>query len=363
MDIVRRATAYGERVRPVGAGHSFTPLAATAGVLVSLERLTGVVSIDRAGRRAVVRAGTRLADLGEPLLAAGLALENQGDIDVQTVAGAIATGTHGTGATLGSLSSQVTAVRLVTGEGSVLRVGEDDADRLGALRVSLGALGIVTEVELRVVPAYRLHQKTWRTSVDEGLAAMPALVEGCRHFEAFWWPAKDRLELKTLVPTTAPPDPLPDEPWQRIDHSHRIFPSVRDVKFNEIEYSLAAERGPDCLLAVRARIRERHRELVWPVEYRTVAADDAFLSPAFGRSTVAISVHQDAALPFREFFADVEAIFREHGGRPHWGKLHSLRAEELAPLYPHWGDFAKVRRELDPAGRMRNEHLDRVLGM
>ena len=363
VDVVRRAAAYGERVRVVGSGHSFTPLAKTEGVLVALDRVHGLLEADRDGLSARARGGTTIADLGEPLREAGLALENQGDIDAQTIAGAIGTGTHGTGPAFGSLSTQVESVRLVTASGDVIDCDRAAAPELfGAVRLSLGCLGVITEVELRVVPAYRLHQKTWRTHFDEGMASLESLVGKYRHLEFFWWPQRDRIEFKALDRTEAPPDELPELPWERIDHSHRIFPTVRDAKFNEIEYAIPAELGPECFRRVRERIRAKHRDLLWPVEYRTVRADDVYLSPMFGRDSVTISVHQDAGLPFRDLFRDIESILREADGRPHWGKLHSLGARELAPLFPRWEAFQGVRRELDPNGRFMSEYLERVLG-
>jgi len=361
--LVRAASDAGRTLRVAGSGHSFTPLVTTDGVLLTLRSLTGVLSCDAAAREATIRAGSTIASLGEPLRAHGLALANQGDVDVQALAGALATGTHGTGAELGSLSSQLAGVRLVSGEGEVVDVaGEADPELLAAARVSLGALGVVTAARLRLVPAYRLHERVWRVGIAACLDELRDRVRSHRHFEFFWYPHKDYAEMKALDPTEAPADPLEGRKGERIDWSDRVFPTVRDLRFNEMEYAVPAEAGPACFRAIRARMRERHPDVLWPVEYRTVARDDGWLSPFYGRDGVAISVHQDAALPCDAFFADLEPIFREHGGRPHWGKIHGLTARELAPLYPRWDDFLATRDRLDPRGVFLNDHLRRILG-
>lgn len=360
---VRAAERARRTLRVCGSGHSFTPLVATDGVLLELDGWQGVESSDAAACRATIRAGSKIASLGEELRARGMALANQGDVDVQALAGALATGTHGTGAALGSLSSQLAGLRLVAGGG--MTVACDDAadpDLLAAARVSLGALGVVTAACLQLVPAYRLHERVWKVGIADCLARLDEHVRAHRHFEFFWYPHRDYAEMKALDPTDAPPDPLEGSKGERIDWSYRVFPSQRDLRFNEMEYAVPAASGPACFAAVRARMRARHPDVLWPVEYRTVAADDGWLSPMYRRDSVAISIHQDAALPCDAFFADVEPVFREHGGRPHWGKIHNLAARELAPLYPMWERFLEVRRRLDPDGVFLNDHLRVLLG-
>jgi FAD/FMN-containing dehydrogenase len=355
---VERARADGLPLRAAGAGHSHTPLVATDGVLLSLDGLSGIESFDPDSLEATIRAGTRIRDLGEPLRRLGGALANQGDVDTQAIAGAVATGTHGTGPTLGSISTRVSGLRFVDAGGAVREWREpEDAAALAAARVSLGLLGVVTAVRLRLVPPYRLHERVTRAPVEETLDLLPELVAATRHFEFFWLPERDVVERKALDATEAPVDDLPERRRERVDWSDRIFPSIRDVRFNEMEYALPAAAGPECFRAVRERMRARHPDVRWPVEYRTLAADDVWLSPAYGRATVTISLHQDADLPCDEFFGDVEAILRDHEGRPHWGKVHSLRAAALAPRYARWEDFRKLRRETDPEGRFLNAHL------
>jgi FAD/FMN-containing dehydrogenase len=361
---VASAAASGAALRVVGSGHSGTPLVATSGTLLSLDALAGIASHHRDGLSATVRAGTKLCDLGEPLLALGMAMENLGDIDRQALGGAVGTGTHGTGRTLGNLSSQVTGARLVDGTGCVRDVdAHTHPELLRALRVSLGALGVLIELRLRLRPAYRLHERIRRMPVETCLERLDDEIRENRHFEFFWLPAKDVAEVKTLNPTEEPCSDLPDRPYERIDWSARVIASERTVKFFEMEYAVPAEHGPECFRRVRARMQERHPDVVWPVEYRTVRSDDSLLSNACGRETVTLSIHQDGRLPYREFFEDVEPLFQEFGGRPHWGKIHTRSAAQLCDLYPGWSRFQAVRAELDPKGVFLNEHLRRVLGV
>ena len=373
--LVQKAAQTGQSVRVVGSGHSFQPLCATDGLLISLDELQGVVSADSTSGLATVWAGTKLHALGAPLLEAGLALENMGDIDRQSVAGAISTGTHGTGPALRNLSSQVTGLRLVTAAGEVLDIsGANQPALFKAAQVSLGALGVITQATLRCLPAYRLHERTWAEPFAECMARLDERMAATRHFEFFWVPGEDVAACKAL-------QPVETESWQiseellalserlrryigpeRVDWSHRIFPSERNNRFVEMEFAVPAADGPTCMHEIRALMREHHPNVQWPVEYRTLAADDSWLSPAYARESVTISIHQAADLPYRDFFHDAEAIFRRYRGRPHWGKLHSHAGADFAELYPRWQDFLAQRQELDPAGRFLNEHLRRIFG-
>lgn len=359
--LVREAAEAGVELRVVGTGHSGTPLCATDGILVSLDALSGVEARDPAGGIVTVAAGTKLHALGGPLRDLGLAMKNLGDIDRQAVAGAVGTGTHGTGPTLGNISSAVQAVRLVDGEGSLRSF--DDPESLAALRVSLGALGVFVALDLACVPAYRLHERVRRMPVEACLDRLDDEIRGNRHFEFFWLPHNDKAEVKTLNETDDPVSELPDRDYERIGWSADILPSERDLKFFEMEYAVPAEHGPECFRRVRDRVRERHPDVVWPVEYRTVARDDSWLSNAYGRETVTLSVHQDGQAPYRDFFADVEPIFWDYGGRPHWGKIHNLAADGLRDLYPAWDRFLAARDRLDPKGRFLNAHLRELLGI
>ena len=356
------------RVRVAGSGHSFTPLCASEETLVRLDALQGVIEVDAAASTAEVWAGTPLHALGEPLWRAGLSLENMGDIDRQTVAGAISTGTHGTGIGLGSLSTQVTGVTVVTASGE--RVASEAAASaalpLQAAALSLGALGVITRVRLRLLPAFRLHERMWQVSFDRCLDELDERFDRHRHFEVFWFPQRDVAAMKSLDPTERAEDPsLPYDAQrfegERIGPAHHVFPSARENRFVEMEYSVPADAGPICFAELRRLMRERHPAVRWPIEFRRVAADDLWLSPAHGRAVAAISVHQGRGLAYRRFFADAEAVLRTYGGRPHWGKLHSLRAAALEVLYARLGDFCALRRRLDPAGRFLNGHLRALL--
>ena len=225
------------------------------------------------------------------------------------------------------------------------------------------AVGVFTALRLRLLPAYRLHERIRRMPIEDCLARIEQEVDDNRHFEFFWLPGRDAAEMKTLNPSDEPPSDLPDAPYERIGWSPHIITSVRDVKHFEMEYAVPAEHGPDCFREVRARMQQTHPDVQWPVEYRTVAADDAWLSNAHGRESVTISVHQDGTLPYRDFFRDIEPIFGSCGGRPHWGKIHTLTARGLRDLYPEWDRFQALRERLDPRGRFLNAHLREIFGV
>lgn len=359
---LHEAERKGLCVRVAGSGHSFSPLVATDGLLLSLDGLAGIARHEPEARRVWVRAGTKLNELGPALHALGLALENLGDVDVQALGGALGTGTHGTGRTLPNLSARVSGLRLLRADGSleVLRA-EQQPERLAAARVSLGALGVVTAARIDCVPAYRLHERSERVPIEACLASLEERCAAHRHFEFFWYPTRDLAETKTLERTELRPEAVAERKYERVGWSHEILPSLRELRFVEMEYALPAAAGPDCFRALRERMQRGHPSVAWPVEYRSVHSDDAWLSPAHGRETVTLSVHQGAELPWQDFFADVEPLLRAHGGRPHWGKRHSLDAEALAPLYPRFEAFRQLRSELDAGRRFVNPHLAALL--
>lgn len=393
-------------VRVPGTGHSFTPVVITDGTLINIDGHAGLVSADKGTGLARVKAGTKISDLGKPLLDAGLALANQGDINRQSIAGAISTGTHGTGVTLGNLSTQVHAFRLVTADGSVLECSRDEhADVFDAGRVSLGTLGVMAEFTLQCVEAYTLRETGGRMNVDEMFEQIHDLVAGNRHFEFFWFPFADEVLVKFLNPTDA--DPRPPRPAGKLDHyamtaacemsrvapflrgplqrfltsqaggrymggerefsqkgrvrhAYEAFPSDRDVRFNEMEYAVPIENGPDCVRAVAKHMREKGGNFVFPIEYRTVRGDDIWMSPFEGRDSATIAVHQYAKQTYRKLFDGVEDIFKQYGGRPHWGKLHTQTAKELRDIYPKWDQFQAVRERLDPQGKFLTPYLRRL---
>jgi FAD/FMN-containing dehydrogenase len=354
---ILRAREAGRRVRCVGAAHSHSPLAATDGVLLDLESLAGVVSCDREARRATVRAGTRLHQLGLPLREAGLGLVNMGDIDRQAVAGAVATGTHGTGRALGCLPSAVVGVRLATADGEIVDCGPARKPQLfAAARLGLGSVGVVLALELAVREAYRLREVIWLEALDAVLGRTDELAAAHRHFEFFWFPGREKAVCKRIDETDDPPE-YPLREGTRCAWSYEVLPSHRPDKHTEMEYSVPAERGPACFAELRELVTREFPDLAWPLEYRTVAADDVWLSMASGRPTVTISVHQDAALDDEPLFRACEAIFLRHEGRPHWGKVHYLDGAALAERHPHWQDWWRVRDAHDPDGLFLNDAM------
>ena len=349
----------------------------------------------------VQSAASRCTGLGHALAALGLALENQGDIDAQTLAGALATGTHGTGVGYGNLSSRVAAMRLVTAAGEVVELDESDPDGLRAARVSLGALGVVTEVVLRCVPAFTLERVDEPRPLSEVLEALDALADGADHFEFWAFPYAGRVMTRTSTRSDRTPRPRNARAdWVKghlenealtlagrlagraprvvprlnrammrlltrdvvVDRSHRVYASRRDIRFTELEYALPREHARTAVEGVLGLVARRRLPVAMPIEVRFVAADDAFLSTASGRATCYVAVHQHRGQPFERYFRAVEELLLGLGGRPHWGKRHWLGAEELAPRYPGWQAFAAVRDRLDPEGRFTNASLRRVLG-
>jgi L-gulono-1,4-lactone dehydrogenase len=397
---VRRAAEAGRTVRAAGAGHSFSPCVPTGGTLVQLGRLDRILDADPESGLVKAEAGITLAALNRGLQERGLALPNLGDVDAQSLAGALATGTHGTGVRLPNLSAQVEALELVTGSGERRTLTRDDGDLLRAARVGLGSLGIVTAVTLRCVPAFRLRGVDATLPLEEVLASLDERAEAHDHFEFWTFPHSPLALTRTNDRTDAPVDtPGPAGAWlhdvlldnhalqllsragrrfpraiprinrfaaaaasgrERVDWSHRVFASPRLVRFDEMEYAIPREHAADAVRGAR-EILERH-PVNFPVELRFVAADDALLSPAHGRDTAYVAVHvfegMDGEAPFRE----VERLMAGWGGRPHWGKRSFLSARELKTRYPAWDAFAAARAELDPDGRFENPWARRTLG-
>ncbi|MFC7403322.1 D-arabinono-1,4-lactone oxidase [Citricoccus sp. GCM10030269] len=375
VHLVRDARERGRTVRPVGSGHSSTPLVATDDALVDLHRLSGVVSTDPEQGLATVLPGTGLADLGRELAEAGVGMENLGDVDYQSIAGALATGTHGTGARIGNLSSMLVGGRLVTGTGEVIAFGtdrpknqhqpDDGDDRLlRAAQASLGSLGILTSLTLRVRPAYQLHRTNWMTHIDWVLEHYAELVEQNRNFDFYWYPRSDLAQVRMLNEPGDEPELVPPGRLKRDETgpSYEIIPNRREIHFEEMEYMLPLDTTLEAFRQVRQRVKERHRDRVgWRVLVRTIAPDRGMLSTAGGRPTMTIALLHNASLPYREYFSDLEPLLRSFDGRPHWGKKHSATAPRLASLYPEWNEFGAVRRELDPEGVFLNDHLRELL--
>lgn len=358
QSIVRAAVERSEPLRVVGEAHSHSPLVAHDGVLLDVDALSGVVAVDAQARVATLRAGTRIHALGEPLRRAGVALLNQGDIDRQSIAGAIATGTHGTGVALQNLSAGVVGLRIVLANGSVVDChAGNEPELFTAARLGLGALGVVTEVRLRVRDAYRLRERMWLEEVGAVLERLDALVHATRHFEFFWRPGKPQVACKALDETDEPAIRPVGPEGARVAWSHEVLANERNDRHTEMEYSVPAERGAECFRALRETIEARFPELSWPVEYRTLAADDVWMSTAYERPTATLSVHQGVDAPHEVLFDACEATFRDFEGRPHWGKVHGRRGRDLAALHPRWEDWWRVRDQADPGGFFLNPYL------
>ena len=357
--LVRQASEQGQNIRIAGAGHSHQPLVVNEeGIIADVSGLAGITSIDKARQQAWIRAGSSIFSLGAALHAEGLALKNQGDIDRQLLGGAVATGTHGTGMRLQNISAAVIGLKIITAAGKhKVCNAEQNSDLFQAARLSLGALGIITELQMQLRQACVLKEEGFNTSYAEIRPRLMELAEAYERFEFFWFPKADRATVKIINTTAAPPVyPLAEE-GARQAWSHEVLPSHRPHPHTEMEYSLPLEAGPACLDEIVNLLRNEFPEVFWPVEYRTVAADDIWLSMAFGRPTVTISIHQDVNQDETAFYRAAEGIFRQHGGRPHWGKVNYLTAADLASSYPHWQDWWRVRNTYDPDGIFLNDYL------
>jgi L-gulono-1,4-lactone dehydrogenase len=400
---IAAAAAAGEKVRVAASGHSFTEAALTAGTMVRLEALSGVQDADRASGLVRVGGGTVIAELNEQLAALGLAMENLGDIDRQTIAGAISTGTHGTGDRLRNISAQVEGLELVLGDGSVRHLNATtDPELLRAARVGVGALGVITAVTLRCVPGFTLLRVDAPHPREEVLEAFEARAGAHEHFELFTFPYSDLALVLERNRIEEPPAPrgraaayLNDvalENWalealaatgkaiprlipalsrvagrlasggRTSDRSDRVFVNERRVRFTEMEYALPRQHGPEAARRVVEWVRSNRYPVFFPIEMRVSAGDDASLSPAHERDTAYIAVHQYRGMEWRPYFEAVEAIMDDYGGRPHWGKRHFQTAATLAPRYPAWEEFQRARDLLDPGRVFANEYTDRVLG-
>lgn len=393
------------RVKAVGAGHSFTGIAVAPGVLLDLTDLTGIVTVDRDRGRVTLRAGTRLHQIPKLLAPYDLAMQNLGDIDRQSISGAISTGTHGTGARFGGISTQIVGATLVTADGEILVVDDDtNADLLPAVALGLGALGILVDVTVQCVPAFAIHAVEHPEPLDQVLATLEERVASADHFEFYWFPHTDvaLTKVNTRLPGDAPRHPLPrfgkwmDEtllangvyrvscgaasvipgiapPFSRLavkltgdreytDASTKVFTQSRTVRFREMEYALPAENVRPAFEALRSLIDERGWRISFPVEVRFAAADDLWLSTAHGRASGYIAVHRYWREDPTEYFEAVEQIMTAFGGRPHWGKMHTLDAAQLRERYPRFADFTALRDRLDPTRMFQNTYLERVLG-
>jgi L-gulono-1,4-lactone dehydrogenase len=403
IEAVERAKRAGQTVKVVGAGHSFTGIACTDGRMLRLGALNRVVAIDRDAGTVTVEGGIPLWQLNEELETRGVALANLGDIDRQSISGAIATATHGGGKPFGGLATFVAGLELVTGDGELVRCSSDEEPEVFACaRVGLGALGVVTKVTLQCEPSFRLHSIEKPRPLDALVDDLDDIIDQNEHIDCYWFPHTDVATVKVANRTEEPirtksswkawrddillanfafgaaaklgqrrPDMIPRlmdlvaggiGKTEVVDVSHRVLCSRRLVRFVEMEYAIPRPELGKTLLRVRDLIEREGLVVNFPIELRVAAADDIPLSTAHGRETGYLAVHLSSGMPFDPYFRGVEAIMDDAGGRPHWGKMHYQTAETLAPRYPEWARFQAVRARLDPDGRFGNPYLDRVLG-
>lgn len=409
VSIITRAAATGQRVKAVGAGHSFSAVAQTEGILLNLDHLSGVVAVDREKMTVRFLAGTRLHQIPQLLRPHGLALANQGDVDPQSLAGAISTGTHGTGLSHTGFAAMVCSFRIVTADGSTHEAAPDAPGLAGRLfdlgRISLGAFGIVTEIEIDVVDTFILHAEERAEALDGIITSFDGHARGSDHFEYYWFPRTDVAHVKrnTRLPATGSPRPVPrwqkilsdealnngvyramcraassvprlSEPFAKIsaallaqreysDYAHNVFVSSRRVRFNEMEYAIPLTDASEVLNDVRNAINSSSEQVLFPIEVRATAADNVPLSTAKGRESCYIAIHRFHRDDHEALFREIEPILKAADGRPHWGKLHTLNFDELAERHEDLLAASVLRAKVDPAGMFRNSMVDRVLGV
>ncbi len=401
-DIVARASKSKRTVKAVGAGHSFTATALTNGHLLNMKHLNKIIHVDREKNQVTVEAGIHISELNEQLFEIGYAMPNLGDIAYQTISGAIATSTHGTGAKISGIAGQVAAMRLVNGQGEIVDINsQQNSELLDVVRVGVGALGIVTQVTLNVVPAFRLRAVEGAQKLDALIENLDELVDTNEHFEFFWiphtrwaltkrnnrttdpvhipsrakqWYSKTFLEnyafgavcalgriRPNLIPRLATALPSSGQ-TEIVDESYRIFASERLVKFVEMEYAIPRQYCGEALQRIRSMIDEKGHKVSFPVEVRFTAKDDIALSTASGRDSAYIAVHMYKGMAYESYFRDVANIMSDFEGRPHWGKMHFLTQSELSKLYPKWNEFLSTRDQLDPSRTFANAYTEQVFG-
>ena len=404
QSIVRHAYKTGRKIRVVGAGHSFTPLVATSDTIISLQHLVGIDQIDRTNHHVTVWGGTNLKELGEQLWEQGYAMENLGDINKQTIAGAISTGTHGTGIHFGSISTQAVGITLLQANGDMIEINEtNESSLLQAAQLSLGMLGIIIKVTLKVLPAYQLVGHSYRLSLEDSLQQLMALRSNHRNMEFYWFPFTNTVQIKTMnmadatvelankkqhnmfkkivienglfwmmsevsriVPKSAKAistlSAIGIPVGTETDASHAILATPRLVKFQEMEYSVPMEHVETILRTIDAVIRKEQYAVHFPIECRFVKRDDIWLSPSYERDSAYIAIHMYKGMDFSPYFQALEKILKQYEGRPHWGKMHTMNKAEVQAAYPRLHDFIDVRNRLDERGIFLNEYMHHLFG-
>lgn len=380
VEVVRFAIREGLQVRVVGAGHSFTPVVQTGGILVDLSALSGITGVDTERKRVRLRGGTAIHQIGEPLWEHGFSLANQGDIDKQSISGAISTATHGSGKDLGSFSSSLRWVRLVDGRGEIVEVGEDRMRELLAAQVAIGTLGIFLEVELQVVDRYYLQEEITYPSWDETVSTWDEDIANNRHYSFLWCQSEESAALYELP--TPPGEKMagrsytkkyrtiemdPDESGidhtegRRRDRAYRIYPGGFMIPFHELEYYVPAEQGLEAVQRLQDLILHTHPDQKYPIENRWVKQDEGYISPFYRRDTMVLSVSGAPGTDYWPYLRDVDALLSDYDARVHWGKIHFMTRERMERQFPEFDTFLAVRREFDPDGVFLNDHTRALL--
>jgi len=401
VKIIKHCNYTGKKMGIIGAGHSFTPLAVTNGILVSLQHLSGIEKIDYEKKRVTILGGTTLTDLGKNLHKHGLTMENLGDINLQTIAGAVSTGTHGSGINFGNLSTQITELTLITPQGDKLLISANENSHLfEAARLSLGLLGVITKVEIKVIKAHQLISISKRSTMNQVFPKLTSLTKSNRHFEFFWFPHTETIQIKTLNPQREVnkqklkgPSKFNDffmengalglvSEMSRIQpkfskfaskmiargvptgtttgQSYQMYATPRLVKFNEMEYSIPAEHMAYALEDINDVIQKNNFNIHFPIECRYVKADNLWLSPSYKRDTAYIAVHMYKGMAFEHIFQAIEEVFKTYEGRPHWGKLHTLEKDDLQKVYPKFNHFLELRKQFDTKNILLNHYLENL---
>jgi FAD-linked oxidoreductase len=400
ISIVKKASIEKKCVRLRGSGHSWTGLIESKDYFLHLDELQGIMDVNPENKTVKAKAGTKLSLFGNEAFRFNLAMENQGDINKQSIAGATSTGTHGTGITLQSVANQIEAMTLINGKGEEVTINPS-SPYYQAARLSVGSLGILTDITFKLRDAYKLKVETFAEDFDSSLKSFSERLKNNRHLEMFYFPVGDWSLTKMMNETTDAPTPkglgkklneIVLENWLytqlnriasstgryqlidkvmrtfvsheiKTDWSHLAFPTERSFKFMEMEYNLPVEKFESVMAEMRSVIKQKKFQTLFPVEIRFVKKDPIWLSPAYDRDSVYFAVHTYISEDYRPYFDCMEAIFQKHGGRPHWGKWHTMNAEKLRKVYPKFDDFLKVRAEFDPQGIFLNDHLKNIFGL
>jgi FAD-linked oxidoreductase len=396
--IVKLANQKKQKIRVVGSGHSFTPLVETNSVLISLDNLKGAIKMDENLLEAEVFSGTKLHELGPLLLEKNMALENMGDIDIQSIAGAFSSSTHGTGLNFGILSNQVLAITLVNGNGDIVRLEKDkNGEEFKAAQVSLGMLGIITRIKLKLLPAYKLNYVSKKATFEHTLENFEKYNNENRNFEFYWFPHTETCQLKFVNPTQQKPSnemlynfnvlvmenyvfkllseiarvfsvpkfisKLSAAGVSTVNYtnwSFKVFATKRIVKFQEMEYNVPREHFKTILTEIKELISSKNIKVHFPIECRIAKADDILISPAYGRESAYIAVHMYKGMEYKEYFLEVQKIVEKYNGRPHWGKMHFSKREYFKLNYPKWESFIEIRKKYDPENIFLNTHLNEL---